>query len=209
MVRTKKPKIVSMLSKNSTVGRKTKYTKDIAEKAYKLSLLGCIDKEMIEFFGIVEQTWYNWQQRHPALVEAIRKGKTDANSEVAYALFHKATGYSHPDTYIFSKTVKKYDKDGKVIKSYTAPVTLPITKYYPPDTTAGIFWLKNRTRKSAVPWLEIARTELTGKDGSQLHATPKSDIDLSELTDAELELMENVGTKLRLVQGGSKTGTED
>ena len=196
-------------------GRKTKYTPDVAEKAYKLSLLGLVDLEMIAFFNIVEQTWYNWQHQHPELVEAIRRGKTDANSEVAYALFRKATGYQHPDVYIFSQTVKEY-QDGKMISSKTVPLKIPLIKYYPPDTAAGCFWLKNRTRKNEVPWLEIARTELTGKNGGPIQsAEAKSDIDLSDMTDTELEIMEKIGfkidtsAKLKLIQGGLKTGTDD
>jgi hypothetical protein len=164
--------------------RMTKYTKDIAEKAYKLSLLGMTDKEMIEFFGIAEQTWYNWQNRHPKLKEAIQKGKADADSEVAYALYRKACGYSHPDVDI--KVI-----DGKIVKT-------ELIKHYPPDTGAACFWLKNRSKKREVPWLEIARTELTGKNGGPIKTQNQNlntEIDLSDLTDEELKMLERIGMK--------------
>ena len=182
-----------------TPGRKTKFTADIARKAYKLSLLGMTDKEMIEFFGIAEQTWYNWQKRFPSLREAIQKGKADADSEVAYSLYRKACGYSHPDVHIITNQVKEYDAEGKVISSHTEPLLVDIIKHYAPDTAAACFWLKNRSRRRNTPWLEIARTEITGKKGGPIQTeniNANANIDLSDLSDEELKMMERIGLAL-------------
>jgi hypothetical protein len=42
-----------------------------------------------------------------------------------------------------------------------------VEKFYPPDTTACIFWLKNRQREQ---WRDVQRHEVTGKDGAPLDA---------------------------------------
>ncbi|EFB1429709.1 terminase, partial [Escherichia coli] len=46
-------------------------------------------------------------------------------------------------------------------------------KYYPPDTTAAIFWLKNRQKDK---WRDKVDHELTGKDGGaiQIETSPMS-----------------------------------
>jgi hypothetical protein len=41
-------------------------------------------------------------------------------------------------------------------------VQTPVRKYYPPDTTAAIFWLKNRRPDL---WRDRNQTELTGPNG--------------------------------------------
>lgn len=177
---------------------KLRYTKDINEKAYKLSLLGLTDEEMCAFFNISWQTWFNWQNRFPKLKEAIQKGKTDADSEVAYAVYRKATGYSHDDVHILQNKIKEYDEEGRLIKEYSEPVVVPIIKHYPPDTASALFWLKNRSKRRKEPWLEIARTEVTGKDGGPIKTQNinfDQEIPLDDLTDEELKMLKRIGVK--------------
>jgi len=78
-------------------------------------------------------TWNLWKQEFPEFSGSLEAGKEEADSVVAQSLFHRATGYSHPDVDI--KLFK-----GKII-------TTKLTKHYPPDSTAAIFWLKNRQPK--------------------------------------------------------------
>jgi len=165
-------------------GRKTKYTKDMAERAYKLTLLGLTDVELALAFGVAPQTIENWKNRFPSFREALRKGKIEADANVAVSLYRKACGYSHPDVDI--RVV-----DGRIVKT-------EIIKHYPPDTGAACFWLKNRTKRNREPWLEIARTELTGKDGGPIRTqnwNVQDQLDLSDLTDEELKMLERIGLK--------------
>jgi len=68
-----------------------------------------------------------------------------ADAEVANKLFQRATGYSHDDVHI---------------SNYQGQVCItPIIKHYAPDTTACIFWLKNRR-----PDLWRDRTEVNPED---------------------------------------------
>lgn len=93
-------------------------------------MLGATDIEMAEFFGVVEATINTWKQEHPEFLESIKSGKAVADAEVSAKLYHRATGYEHADTHV---------------SNYMGEVTLtPLIKHYPPETTAAIFWLKNR-----------------------------------------------------------------
>ncbi|KMJ45454.1 terminase [Xenorhabdus khoisanae] len=114
------------------MARPTKYQEAYAEQARKLCLLGYTDKELADFFEVSESTLNNWKHEYPVFLESIKKGKQVADGEVAAKLFHRATGYEHPEDDIRAI-------DGKV-------VITPTTKHYPPDTTAAIFWLKNRQK---------------------------------------------------------------
>lgn len=95
-----------------------------------MCLLGATDKDLAKFFEVEESTLNNWKKDHPEFLESIKEGKDQADAIVAQSLFHRATGYSHKDV-----DIRMYK--GKI-------VTTPLTKHYPPDSTAAIFWLKNR-----------------------------------------------------------------
>lgn len=111
-------------------GRPTDYKPEYNEQAYKLCLLGATDAELGDFFGVKEQTINNWKKNYPEFFESIKKGKQIADSNVADRLYQRALGYEHDDLYIAQF-------QGQIVSK-------SIKKYYPPDPTAAIFWLKNR-----------------------------------------------------------------
>jgi len=111
-------------------GAPTKYRDEFCIQAEKLCKLGAIDTELADFFEVSESTLNLWKLEFPQFSESIKKGKMLADAEVAEKLYQRATGYSHPDT-----DIKMFD--GQIIET-------EITKHYPPDTTAAIFWMKNR-----------------------------------------------------------------
>lgn len=113
------------------VGRPTDYKKEYAKQAYKLCLLGATDKDMADFFEVCEATINNWKHDYPEFLESLKKGKQIADANVAEKLYHRATGYEHKD-------IKFATYEGEITDS------VEYTKHYAPDTTAAIFWLKNR-----------------------------------------------------------------
>lgn len=113
-------------------GRPTEYKEEYNLQAEKLCKLGATDKELADFFEVVESTINEWKLKHAGFSESIKKGKTLADAEIAESLYHRAKGYSHPDVDI--KVI-----EGKIVMT-------DLTKHYPPDTIAGIFWLKNRQK---------------------------------------------------------------
>jgi hypothetical protein len=115
------------------MARPTAYREDYATQAYKLALVGMTDAQMADFFEVAVSTFARWKRMHRTFSDALKRGKGSADAEVAKALYRKATGYSH-------KAVKIFLHEGKA-------VIVPYTEKYPPDSTACIFWLKNRQRE--------------------------------------------------------------
>lgn len=142
------------LSPMADVGRPTKYQDSYPEQAEKLCKLGATDAELADFFNVVESTLNLWKVEYPEFSEAIKAGKTLADANVADRLYQRAMGFEHDSEEI------KVVSDGQGAGSSIERV--PIRKIYPPDTTAAIFWLKNRQRDK---WRDKTETELTGKDG--------------------------------------------
>jgi hypothetical protein len=116
-------------------GRPSKFNpKTTPQQAYKLALLGCTDPEIADVLGVTRTTLNNWKLEHPAFLDALTRGKTAADADVAHSLYQRACGYSH-------RAVKHFfdGKTGKV-------VTATYTEHYPPDTPAAALWLANRQR---------------------------------------------------------------
>jgi hypothetical protein len=116
-------------------GAPTKYKQDFDDQAYKLCLLGATDKEIADFFDVVESTVNLWKLEHPTFSESLKRGKTAADSNVGQRLYERAMGFEHDSEEI---KVVSMGKEGSAIER------VPIRKIYPPDTIAAIFWLKNR-----------------------------------------------------------------
>lgn len=119
-------------------GRKSLYREEYANQALKLSLLGSTDKDMADFFGVSEQTLNSWKKKQPEFLESLKKGKAIADSNVASKLYNRAIGYDFDEKcYEIQKPANKDDAS-------TLVETKRIKKHMPSDTTAAIFWLKNR-----------------------------------------------------------------
>ena len=174
MTKAKSPQKTS----KKPMGRPSDYREGYAEQAYKLCLLGAIVADLANFFGVSTVTIDAWKKKHPEFLSALKRGKDDADAKVAESLYKRATGYSHPDVHI---TV------------YQGDVTeTPITKYYPPDPTSCIFWLKNRQRRK---WRDVHQRELSGPGGGPIE-TQNNNIDLSGITDEDLKVAEKLGLKI-------------
>jgi len=157
------------------------YQPHYPQRVYELTLLGLTQPELAKCFEVTEDTLLYWKERHPDFKEAWEKAKADADSKVASSLYHRAIGYSHDDLDI--KIWK-----GKVIKT-------PVTKHYPPDTTAAIFWLKNRTRNHENPWSDAFKHEFSGPGGGPINL--ESAVKTDGLTEEEVVKLVQLGIKLR------------
>ena len=169
-------------------GRPTKYDPKMNKQAYELTLLGYTDKQLADFFYIAESTLNNWKIEYPLFLESIKKGKEPADAAIALSLFNRAKGTSIPDSYPVKKTTK--DKEGNEVETVEF---IPMKKHLPPDVTAQIFWLKNRQPEK---WRDSHSIE-----GKIKHQT-EPDLDLSKLTDAELETLAEIQSKARISTPG-------
>lgn len=130
-------------------GRPTKYEVEYVGQVYKLCLLGATDEQIADFFEINVDTVHEWTAQHPEFSDARKRGKAEADANVAEALYNRALGYTHPEEKIFQN-------NGEIIRADTL-------KHYPPDTAAAFIWLKNRAG-----WRDKQSHEVTGADGGPI-----------------------------------------
>ncbi len=136
------------MTKGNNMARPTKYDQAYAEQARKLCLLGHTDEELAAFFEVAVSTIYEWKNNHPEFSEAIKKGKEFADADVVTNLYNRAMGYT--------TTERRDEKTAEGFKEIVAE------KHIPGDTTAMIFWLKNRQRSK---WRDKQEVEQTGELG--------------------------------------------
>ena len=135
-------------------------------------MLGATDAEVADFYDVDVRTIYRWKNTHDEFCQALKAGKDQADDRVERALYHKAIGYEQEDVKIFMPA----GADKPVYAPYTAKIA--------PDTTAAIFWLKNRKPDE---WRDRQVVDNVSSDGSM---SPKPTFDASKLsTDALREIM--------------------
>ncbi|MDX6038910.1 terminase [Scandinavium lactucae] len=112
------------------MSRPTKYREEFAHLALTLCRLGATDAELGTALDVDERSINRWKKLYPEFCQSIKRGKLFADARGVEALYQKATGYLHLQDDI--RVI-----NGEVVKTQTI-------RHYPPDTTACIFWLKNR-----------------------------------------------------------------
>lgn len=88
---------------------------------------GLTDEQIAHNMGISTSTLYEWKKKYSDISESLKRGKEVIDRMVENALLKSALGYDF--------TEDGMTKDGEVI---------PLRKVQHPNTTALIFWLKNR-----------------------------------------------------------------
>jgi transposase-like protein len=102
---------------------------------------GLTDEQIAHNMGIGTSTLYKWKNEHIEIVESLKKGKEVVDRQVENALLKRALGYKYNETTYEQVAIK--DSEGKTV-GYEMAETKIVTKEVHPDTTAQIFWLKNR-----------------------------------------------------------------
>jgi hypothetical protein len=127
------------------MGRPTEYKPEYAEQAAKQCEEGATDQELADFFEVSVRTLYRWKNSFPEFCQALKAAKAPADERVERSLFERATGYERDEV------------DIRVVNGEIVQTT--VRKFYPPDTTAMIFWLKNR---KPADWRDKVETEHSG-----------------------------------------------
>ena len=92
---------------------------------------GLIDEKIAKNMGISRSTLNVWKTKYPDISDALKKGKEVIDRQVENALLKRTLGYEY-------KEIKEKEEDGVITERITT------IKQVIPDTTAQIFWLKNR-----------------------------------------------------------------
>ena len=133
------------------IGRKGKFqewlTEDGLTRLTGWARDGLTDEQIAQNIGINRATLYDWIKRYDNISNAIKKGKEPVDTQVENALLKRALGYDYEET-----ITEVEDLGGGKTKKHVRRVT----KHVPPDTTAQIFWLKNRKAKQWRDKMEAA-----------------------------------------------------
>lgn len=105
---------------------------------------GLIDEQIAKNMGITVKTLYNWKENHLPILQSLKKGKEVVDREVENALLKRALGYE------YDEIKEKYESGVLTERIVTKKAVIP-------DTTAQIFWLKNR--KASV-WRDKAHVDV-------------------------------------------------
>lgn len=98
---------------------------------------GLKDEQIANNLGISKETFYKYKREHPDFSDSLKKGKEVVDFEVENALLKRAMGYEYDEKTYETKYDERQEKFVEVLIKR-------VTKQVAPDTTAQIFWLKNR-----------------------------------------------------------------
>lgn len=108
---------------------------------------GLTDEQIAKNLGIGIRTFYEYKEKYPQFSQSLKRGKEVVDTEVENALLKRALGYT-------------YDEETYEELSDGTSKSKTVTKHIPGDTTAQIFWLKNR--KPGV-WRDKTAVEHSGE----------------------------------------------
>ena len=109
------------------------------------------------------RTLYKWQKQNMQFKQALKVGKDTADRQVENALFKSALGYEYKEEVVTN--------DGRVVT---------VTKHQKANTTAQIFWLKNRKPEK---WRDKRELSHDGEINNQINLQNMTDDDLEALAE--------------------------
>lgn len=108
--------------------------------------------------GINNDTLFEWRKKYPEISEALKRGKAVTDIIAENTLYKNAIGFEYEEENVVMVKEVIY-KDGKRVKETSTPKTVKVKKQKLPETTALIFWLKNRKPKD---WRDKQEIEHSG-----------------------------------------------
>lgn len=106
---------------------------------------GLTDEQISYNMGIAYSTFREWKKKYSALSAVLKRGKEVIDRQVENALLKSALGFHYREDAVTGK--------GDVVE---------VTKYEKPNTTAQIFWLKNRKPEQ---WRDKQHHDISSDNG--------------------------------------------
>ncbi len=165
-----------MTAKKKKSGARGKYSEWITDegllKIEGWARDGLTDEQIAYNMGVAYSTFRTWRDKYPAISAVLKRGKEVVDRQVENALLKRALGYRYEEeTWQLGEKIDPETGDFEEVMM----VTKRVTKEVAPDTTAQIFWLKNR---KPLEWRDKRDVEHSG--------SVKSNVDLSGLSTEEL-----------------------
>ena len=133
------------------VGRKSYWESKIEPRLVEIAGWcrdGHVNKDIAKMLGVSEKTFYKYLLVKSELIQALKENKAIADLAVENSLYKRAIGYEYKEVTKEIRTNKEDAVTSKHVKT--------VTKQVAPDTTAQIFWLKNRKQEQ---WREQRKAE--------------------------------------------------
>lgn len=109
---------------------------------------GLTEEQIAHNMGIARQTLNDWKNKYSSISDTLKRGKEVVDRMVENALLKRALGYSYIE-----------------VTRENGVITKEVTKEVHPDTTAQIFWLKNRKPEE---WRDKQQVEHSGEAGVRI-----------------------------------------
>ena len=152
------------------------YESSIPGRILDLAKLGLTISEMAGAIGVKVGTLETWLHAKEEVREAYEKGRWIHDHAVELSLMQRALGFDYWE----EKHVDGVDAIGRPY-SYTTRVKKKVLA----DTTAQIFWLKNR---SSDRWRDTYKP-------SEMHLTQVNNVNFEAMSSDELDLLWSAGIK--------------
>lgn len=152
--------------------RPTQWNEHRTLQVYQMALLGATNAQMADMMQVSVKTLEYWIRTKPEFRERLMEGRAPADARVAESLYKAAVGYD-------------YEED--VVTNCRGVVTVTrVTKHQPGNPWAMWKWLTARQR---ILWSDTQQAR-------EIHNTLNiNNIDMSELTTAELTLLRKLNQK--------------
>jgi hypothetical protein len=164
-------------------GRPTLYDPKMCKQVFKLCLLGSTDKQIADILDVSEASLNNWKNDYPEFLESFRKGRVDADANVANSLYKRANGYKFKEKTYESTMITSVDRAGNLAQTPGVLVKV-VHKEVMPDVGAQKMWLVNRQKGV---WSD--KTEVESKNTNinmNVEPTPEEAQKIKEMLDKSI-----------------------
>jgi transcriptional regulator with XRE-family HTH domain len=125
---------------------------------------GLTEEQIAKNLSISRSTLNDYKKKYPDFLNTLKRGKEVIDYEVENALLKRALGYEYTEV-TKERIIDRDDKGQPLVDIHGFPcykmvVTKTVKKEIAPDTTAQIFWLKNRKPKD---WKDKKDIDHSGK----------------------------------------------
>ena len=117
---------------------------------------GLIEKDIAHNLGISIQTLQKYKHEHSSFLDALKRGKEEADIMVENALFKRTQGFRYDE--VTTESFPVYEAMTGELTGYEMRETKRVTKEVLADPTSMIFWLKNRKK---LEWRDKHEVEKT------------------------------------------------
>lgn len=141
---------------------------------------GLTDEQIAANIGISRSTLNEWKKKYSDISDTLKRGKDVVDVQVENALLKRALGYTYDE--VTRERVLDYDPTTGQVTGSHMEVTKKVTKEVQGDTTAQIFWLKNRRPEQ---WRDKRDVQVEGEINTNNPFQGLSTDELRKLIDSE------------------------